>query len=123
MNLLAAVLKVCSLADPVVVETVIAEAQAQHIDPEALLAIGVIESGLRLRNVLGVQACYSSKPVLSMKACVHIGAVSLHNKWPNTVTHAGMHRAFRRYNNTAHRHKYATKALHIVKTLRRLSKG
>jgi len=118
MSLLSALLLVCSSADDTTARSIVAVSTAHAVSPALSLAIGVIESGVKGRNPMGVRPCYHGRNNgrFDQTACITIGVVSLRNRL--TACKGDEVCAARKYNASKNQHAYAAKAVRIARFLR-----
>lgn len=134
--LVSAILLLCSNGNPEVAQWVEREAIRQDIDPAWALAVGVLESGLKPGNTMGVRGCYGKQASKKgTRACIRIGVTSLHNRLWDAKTRTGTVRQVREcfrtvdpvgcraliaYNNSTKKYEYARRGSSLVRKLKKM---
>lgn len=111
MTYLAAIMLVCSRGDSDLASAVAAEAVAQRVPVEFVLAVAAVESGLTSGgNPLGVRRCN--------RDCIRVGVTSLANRLKGCGGDFAC--ASKRYHGIGHANagQYAARVLRIARFLR-----
>lgn len=137
--IITAALMMCSSGDPVIADKIAMEAARQDTNIVVAVTIGIMESGLKSGNPMGVRGCYPEAKKKNKRTdndCIRIGVTSIHNRlWDSHTslpskqeikTCAGsgsmaMCRALIVYNGADEGRKfvYAKKAMSIIRALYR----
>lgn len=126
MTYLAAIMLVCSRGDRDLASAVAAEAVAQRVSVELVLAVAAVESGMQGANPMGVMVPSGGRGMVACQrsgrfdtnACIAIGVASLANRL--RACRGDFACAARRYHGTGHANtgQYAARVLRIVAFLR-----
>lgn len=130
-----AALLLCSTGHPAIAEKIVTHAVANDVDPAVALAVGLLESGYKPGNPMGVRGCYPKAKATHRRTddrCIEIGVKSIRNRLLavksmkmsqddlqncSRTGNIPLCRALVRYNGSKHKYRYAKRGVAFVRKL------